>query len=341
MTGVDVALLPVSGIYVMTAQEAAEAARRIQPRVAVPMHWGENLGTAEDAREFYKRADVEVRILEKPGTLLGRTRFPHLRRKLNEPCLPPAGARSRLRRGHTHCRRRLGGLRRGNRPGYAMRALHPRACRRTVGTGLGLRLHAEHGPGLQLGPAELPGRQPRRLHAAGGGRLLRHRRLHADGVHQQLEWPHQDVHAHGDRPGDTGPGGVDEHHLREGRRGDQARAPEAQPRTPGRWSAWGVPTGPSCTCTGRSRGGGTPCRSSARPRALAGSPKKSAVPARHGAQRDVEGVLHRRQEAQAQEGLLPDGLEGLPHLQQQRGDRQRRTGGSLIVELVERGASAA
>ena len=65
VTGVDVALLPVSGTYVMTAQEAAEAARRIQPRVAVPMNWGEHLGTEDDAREFAKRADVEVRILEK------------------------------------------------------------------------------------------------------------------------------------------------------------------------------------------------------------------------------------------------------------------------------------
>ena len=32
VVGVDVALLPVSGTYVMTAEEAAEAARRIQPR---------------------------------------------------------------------------------------------------------------------------------------------------------------------------------------------------------------------------------------------------------------------------------------------------------------------
>jgi L-ascorbate metabolism protein UlaG (beta-lactamase superfamily) len=65
VTGVDVALLPVSGIYVMTAQEAAEAARRIQPRVAVPMHWGEHLGTEEDARTFADKAPVEVRIMEK------------------------------------------------------------------------------------------------------------------------------------------------------------------------------------------------------------------------------------------------------------------------------------
>jgi L-ascorbate metabolism protein UlaG (beta-lactamase superfamily) len=65
VTGVDVALLPVSGVYVMTAQEAAEAARRIQPRVAVPMHWGEHLGTEEDARVFAERAPVDVRIMRK------------------------------------------------------------------------------------------------------------------------------------------------------------------------------------------------------------------------------------------------------------------------------------
>jgi L-ascorbate metabolism protein UlaG (beta-lactamase superfamily) len=67
VTGVDVALLPVSGVYVMTAQEAAEAARRIQPRVAVPMHWGEHIGTEEDARIFAERAPVKVRIMTKEG----------------------------------------------------------------------------------------------------------------------------------------------------------------------------------------------------------------------------------------------------------------------------------
>ncbi|HEV7846381.1 MAG TPA: MBL fold metallo-hydrolase [Thermoleophilaceae bacterium] len=65
VTGVDVALLPVSGVYVMTAQEAAEAARRIQPRVAVPMHWGSHIGTEHDARTFADRAPVEVRIMER------------------------------------------------------------------------------------------------------------------------------------------------------------------------------------------------------------------------------------------------------------------------------------
>ena len=68
VAGVEVALLAVSGVYVMTPGEAAEAARRIQPHVAVPMHWGELIGTREDAEAFARRAPVEVRILEKvPG----------------------------------------------------------------------------------------------------------------------------------------------------------------------------------------------------------------------------------------------------------------------------------
>ena len=63
VVGVDVALLPVSGIYVMTALEAAESARRIQPTVAVPMHWGEHIGTQEDAQAFAEAAPVDVVIL--------------------------------------------------------------------------------------------------------------------------------------------------------------------------------------------------------------------------------------------------------------------------------------
>jgi len=63
VAGVDVALLAVSGKYVMTAGEAAEAARRIQPGVAVPMHWGEPLGSAEEARAFARQAPGHVAVL--------------------------------------------------------------------------------------------------------------------------------------------------------------------------------------------------------------------------------------------------------------------------------------
>jgi L-ascorbate metabolism protein UlaG (beta-lactamase superfamily) len=48
----DVALLPVSGIYVMTAEEAAEAARTIEPKTVVPMHYGSGIGTVDDGHRF-------------------------------------------------------------------------------------------------------------------------------------------------------------------------------------------------------------------------------------------------------------------------------------------------
>ncbi len=46
----DVALLPVSGTYVMTAREAVDAATRIKARVVIPMHYGDIIGTAKDAK---------------------------------------------------------------------------------------------------------------------------------------------------------------------------------------------------------------------------------------------------------------------------------------------------
>ncbi len=48
----DIALLPVSGTYVMTAEEAAEAARALNPKIAVPMHYGAIVGSDEDAQKF-------------------------------------------------------------------------------------------------------------------------------------------------------------------------------------------------------------------------------------------------------------------------------------------------
>ena len=64
VVGAEIALLPVSGVHVMTALEAAEAARRIQPTVAVPMHWGGHIGSEKDAQTFADAAPVDVVIME-------------------------------------------------------------------------------------------------------------------------------------------------------------------------------------------------------------------------------------------------------------------------------------
>lgn len=54
---VDVAFLPVSGTYVMTAEEAVEAAKVIRPKVAIPMHYAAIVGTEDDALRFKKALD--------------------------------------------------------------------------------------------------------------------------------------------------------------------------------------------------------------------------------------------------------------------------------------------
>jgi L-ascorbate metabolism protein UlaG (beta-lactamase superfamily) len=65
---VDIALLPVSGIYVMNADEAAQVAARLHPRLAIPMHYGVVAGSAADAERFAKLSTVPVRILQpEPG----------------------------------------------------------------------------------------------------------------------------------------------------------------------------------------------------------------------------------------------------------------------------------
>ncbi len=60
----DIALLPVSGTYVMTAEEAAEACHAIKPKIAVPMHYGAIVGSEADAERFKSLVkDVQVEII--------------------------------------------------------------------------------------------------------------------------------------------------------------------------------------------------------------------------------------------------------------------------------------
>jgi len=63
---IDVALLPVGGIYTMNAEEAAEATKYIKPALAIPYHWGDIIGSQEDADKFAALAECEVKILT-PG----------------------------------------------------------------------------------------------------------------------------------------------------------------------------------------------------------------------------------------------------------------------------------
>jgi L-ascorbate metabolism protein UlaG (beta-lactamase superfamily) len=58
----DVALMPVSGIYVMTAEEAVQAANAIKPKVVIPMHIGRGIGDLTDAERFKKGVEGSIKV---------------------------------------------------------------------------------------------------------------------------------------------------------------------------------------------------------------------------------------------------------------------------------------
>ncbi|MCB2184616.1 MAG: MBL fold metallo-hydrolase [Desulfobulbaceae bacterium] len=59
----DIALLPVSGTYVMTAEEAATAALDIKPQVAIPMHFGAIVGEKSDAEHFSEKLEGKIKVI--------------------------------------------------------------------------------------------------------------------------------------------------------------------------------------------------------------------------------------------------------------------------------------
>lgn len=63
----DVAFVPVSGTYTMDFKEAANLINDIQPKIAVPIHYGSIVGTNQDAIDFSKLLNpkIECKILMK------------------------------------------------------------------------------------------------------------------------------------------------------------------------------------------------------------------------------------------------------------------------------------
>lgn len=64
LENITIALLPVGGTYTMDAKEAAQAANSFNPKVAIPYHWGDIVGSKEDALEFKQLCKQAVKILE-------------------------------------------------------------------------------------------------------------------------------------------------------------------------------------------------------------------------------------------------------------------------------------
>jgi len=60
---VDIAFLPVSGTYVMTADQAVQAALAINPKLTIPMHYGTIVGDVQDALDFKKALEGKIDVL--------------------------------------------------------------------------------------------------------------------------------------------------------------------------------------------------------------------------------------------------------------------------------------
>jgi len=69
LTGVDLALLPVGGTYTLDARQAARACETIGCAAALPYHWGDIVGSVEDARTFVASVSCDGRLLQ-PGETL-------------------------------------------------------------------------------------------------------------------------------------------------------------------------------------------------------------------------------------------------------------------------------
>jgi L-ascorbate metabolism protein UlaG (beta-lactamase superfamily) len=60
---VDVAMIPVSGTYVMTADEAARACSKLHAGVVIPMHYDTIVGSLADAQRLAELCPLPVEIL--------------------------------------------------------------------------------------------------------------------------------------------------------------------------------------------------------------------------------------------------------------------------------------
>ncbi|HOI18764.1 MAG TPA: MBL fold metallo-hydrolase [Candidatus Woesearchaeota archaeon] len=61
--GCDIIMIPIGGKFTMNSEEAAEACNHLKPKLAIPMHYGNIVGTSEEPELFREKAPCEVAIL--------------------------------------------------------------------------------------------------------------------------------------------------------------------------------------------------------------------------------------------------------------------------------------
>ena len=58
----DIALIPIGGTFTMDAKKAAEFVNDLQPEIAIPVHYGNLVGSVEDGEVFAKNVKDSIKV---------------------------------------------------------------------------------------------------------------------------------------------------------------------------------------------------------------------------------------------------------------------------------------
>lgn len=61
----DILLVPVGGKYTMNAEEGAELANAVRPKIAIPTHYGNIIGSKEEGDVFQSFVDDSIEVIKK------------------------------------------------------------------------------------------------------------------------------------------------------------------------------------------------------------------------------------------------------------------------------------
>ena len=61
----DIILIPVGGTYTMNAMEAANLVNKIEPKIAIPTHYGTLVGEKNHGDEFEKHVNKNIKVVKK------------------------------------------------------------------------------------------------------------------------------------------------------------------------------------------------------------------------------------------------------------------------------------
>lgn len=60
---VDIAILPIGGTYTMNEKEAAELVNTIKPKVVIPIHWGDIVGSTQNLENFKNSVSSSIKVV--------------------------------------------------------------------------------------------------------------------------------------------------------------------------------------------------------------------------------------------------------------------------------------